>query len=187
MHDDVMTAFLRRTIEVELPVVLGASDVLHLAPDPLSGHPPRRLYGLFSDVERFTPGPGDTFRTSRRPLPFTLDYPDDYCSCCDGSLQLRVARFLAPIVHPNISPGGILCLGPTFRPSTRLRPLLEHIHRICTGRVFASESPWDAKTAEFFRRNPARVRALRAAPLWREPIAQCVRVDNVDRVPGGVR
>ena len=55
------------------------------------------------------------------------------------------------------------------------------------GRIYASESPWDARTAEFFRLHPERVRALRAAPLWREPIAECVRVDNVDRVPGGVR
>ncbi len=187
MSDDVMTAFLRRTIEVELALVRAASDVLHLAPDPLSGDPPRRLHGLFTDIERFTSGPGDTFRTSRRPLPFSIDFPDDYCSCCDGTLQLRVARFLAPIAHPNISPGGVLCLGPTFRPSTRLRPLLEHVHRICSGRIYASESPWDARTAEFFRSNPERVRALRGAPLWRDPIAQRVRIDNVDPVPGGVR
>ena len=187
MHDDVMTAFLRRTMDVELSRVRAASDVLHLGPDPLSGDPPRRLHGLFTDVERFTSGRGDTFRTIRGPLPFTLDYPDDYCACSDGTLQLRVARILAPIVHPNISPGGIVCLGSSFRPSTRLRPLLEHVHRICSGRIYASESPWDARTAEFFRGNPERVRALHAAPLWRDPIAQRVRVENLENAPGEVR
>jgi len=187
MHDDVMSAFLRRTIEVELPLALAASDVLHLAPDPLSGDPPRRLHGLFTDIERFTSGPGDTFRTIRRPLPFTLDYPDDYCACSDGTLQLRVARILAPIAHPNISPGGIVCLGSSFCPSTRLRPLLEHVHRICSGRIYASESPWDPQTADFYRAHPKRVRALRAAPLWRDPIAQRVLVENLENAPGEVR
>ncbi len=187
MSGDVMAAFLRRTLEEELPRVLAASDVLHLSPDFASGDPPRRLYGLFTDVERFTPGPGKIFQTLRRPLPFLLDYPDDYCSCCDGTLQLRVARVLAATVHPNISPGGIVCLGPTFRPSTRLRPLLEHVQRICTGRVFASESPWDARTARFFLKHTERVRALRAAPLWRAPIAQRVRVESVEPGSGGPR
>ena len=74
MSDDVMTAFLRRTHEEELPRVLAASDVLHLSPDFMSGDPPRRFYGLFTDVERFTPGPGHTFQTLRRPLPFVVEY-----------------------------------------------------------------------------------------------------------------
>ncbi len=186
MSDDVLTAFLRRNTE-DVPAVLAASDVLHLAPDGASGDPPRRFSGLFTDVEHFARAPGDTFPTRRRPLPFVIDYPDDYCSCSDGTLQLRVARVLAPIAHPNIGPGGIVCLGPTFRPSTRLRPLLEHLHRICSGRVFASESPWEAKTAAFYCSHPERVRALRGAPLWRQPVAQSVRVKSIEPASGGAR
>jgi hypothetical protein len=185
MSDDVLSAFLRRNAK-DLADALAASDVLHLAPDP-SRDPPRRIHGLFSDVECFTRGPGGTFLTVRRPMPFVIEYPDDYCACVDGTLQLRVARVLAPIAHPNIAPGGVVCLGPTFRPSTRLRPLLEHLHRICTGRVFASESPWEAETAAFFCRNVERVRALRGAPLWRHSVAQSVHVESIEPAPGGSR
>jgi len=185
VSNDVMTAFLRRIAE-DVPAVRAASGVVHLAPDPGSD-PPRRIHGLFSEIETFIRGPGDTVVTSRRPLPFRLDFPDDYCSCADGTLQLRVARVMTPILHPNVGPGGIVCLGPSFRPSTRLRPLLEHLHLICSGRVFASESPWEAKTAEFFRRHPDRVRALRSPPLWREPAARRVRVETLGPGPGGAR
>ncbi len=185
MSDDVLNSFLRTNAQ-DVAAALAASDVVHLAPD-LMTDPPRRIHGIFKDVEHFTRGPGDTFVPSRRPVPFLLDYPDDYCSCSDGTLQLRVARVLAPIAHPNIGPGGIVCLGPTFRPSTRLRPLLEHVHRICSGRIFASESPWEAKTAEFFRRHPERVRALRGAPLWRQAVAQSVRVESLEPASGGAR
>jgi hypothetical protein len=176
----VIEAFVRRMLVEELPQVRAASDVLHLAPDPYSGDPPRRLHGLFTKVEHLVPGPGNTFLTSHRPLPFAIEYMDDYCSCCDGTLQLRVARVLAPIAHPNISPGGVVCLGGRFRPSTRLRPLLEHVHRICSARVYASHSPWDAKTADFYRQHPERVRALRSAPLWRQAVAQGARVDALE-------
>lgn len=186
MSDDVLTAFLRRN-QQDVAEAVAASDVLYLAADVTSGDPARRIHGLFTDVEHFTRAPGDTFSLSRRPLPFLLHYPDDYCSCSDGTLQLRVARVLAPIAHPNIGPGGIVCLGPTFRPSTRLCALLEHVHRICSGRVFASDSPWEAKTAELYRRDPERIRALRAAPLWRQPVAQRVRVESLEPGSGGAR
>lgn len=186
MTDPVLNAFLRVN-EQEIAPALAASDVMHLMPDGASGDPPRWIHGIFTDVEHFTPDAPDTFGVSRRPLPFVIHYPDDYCSCLDGTLQLRVARILGPIAHPNIGPGGIVCLGPTFRPSTRLRPLLEHVHRICSGRVYASESPFAANTAEFFRRHPERVRALRSAPLWRQSVAQRVRIDSSDPVARGER
>jgi hypothetical protein len=185
MNDDVLNTFLRRNAD-DVADVLAASDVVHLAPDP-GCDPPRRIHGLFTDVEYFQRGPGGTFPLSRRPLPFVLDYPDDYCACVDGTLQLRVARVLAPIAHPNIAPGGAICLGPTFRPSTALRSLLEHVHRICSGRVFATESPWEAETAAFFCRHLERVRALRGAPLWREPVARSVRIETIETTPGGSR
>jgi hypothetical protein len=185
VSDNVLNAFLERNAK-DVPEVLAASDVVHLAPD-LSCKPPQRIHGLFTDIEYFTRGPSGTFPARRRPLPFVIDYPDDYCACLDGTLQLRVARILAPIAHPNIGPGGVVCLGPTFRPSTRLRPLLEHVHRICSGRVFATESPWEAETAAFFCRHPEQVRALRGAPLWRNSVAQSVRVEPIDPASGASR
>jgi hypothetical protein len=178
VNDDVLTAFLRRNAK-DVADVVAASDVAHLALDRGSV-PPRRIHGLFSEIEYFTRGPGGTFPLCRRPLPFVIDYPDDYCACVDGTLQLRVARILAPIAHPNIAPGGAVCLGPTFRPSTPLRSLLEHLHRICSGRVFATESPWEAETAAFFCRHPERVRALRGAPLWRKPLARRVQIEPIE-------
>lgn len=186
MAADVNAAFLKRLLE-DLPRVLAESDSLALAPEPRSGDPPSYYHGLFKSVERLVPGPDQTFQVRGGPLPFALDFPADYCTSCDGTLQLRVARVLAPLAHPNVSPGGIVCLGPTFRPSTRLAPLLEHVHRICSGRIFAAESPWNARTADFYRRHPERIRALRAAPLWRRATAQRVRVENLESSPGGSR
>lgn len=187
--NDVLTPFLRRTMDIELPAVRAASDVLYLTPEAPAGpersgaEPARRIHGLFTSVEYFVAQRGGVLTATRRPLRFALEYPDDYCSCADGSLQLRVARVLQPIAHPNVSPGGVVCLGPTFRPSTGLRALVEHVHSICSGRVYASDSPWDAATADFFRRHPQRVRALRSAPLWREATARRVRVEPLDGAP----
>ena len=65
MSDDVLNAFLRRNTE-ELAVVLAASDVVHLTPEVVSGDPPRRLHGVFTDVEHFARSTGETFLTSRR-------------------------------------------------------------------------------------------------------------------------
>lgn len=187
MTVDVITAFRRRLLSDELPRVRAESDNVRVVADPTSGDPPRRLHGLFLGVEWFTRAPDGAYLAIQLPLSFTLDVPDDYCSCADGSLQLRVARVTAPLVHPNVGPGGTVCLGPRFRPATRLRPLLEHLHRICTGRVFASESPFDPNAAEFFRQHNDRIRELRSAPLWRRPVARQVVVTSAVPEGGGSR
>lgn len=180
MSDPVIQAFRRRTLVDDLPRVQAEGVGLHLRPDPTSGDPPRHYHGLFTSVERFVPDAGGTFRIRGGPLPFSIDLPDDYCSCCDGTLQLRVARVGGLVAHPNIGPGGLVCLGPTFRPSTRLGSLLDHVYRICTARIYASHSPWDVRTADFYRRNADRVRTLRSAPLWKRAVASRVRVEPVE-------
>ena len=177
MHDDVIRAF-RRRVSLDAPRIRDESTIVRVVAGPMSGDPPSRYHGLLSGVEHFERGPNGTLCASGSPLPFSLEFPDDYCSCVDGSLQLRVARVHAPIAHPNLGPGGIVCLGPRFRPATRLRPLIEHLYRICSGRVFASDSPFDPNAAEFFRRHSDRVRALRAEPLWHRPVAGSVRVET---------
>ena len=183
MDDDVIRAFRNRIVE-DARRIREESAVARVVPDPMSGNPPSRFHGIFTGAEHFERGPGGSLRVSRSALPFSLDIPDDYCSCCDGTLSLRVARVHAPIAHPNLGPGGVVCLSVDFRPATRLRPLLEHLHRICSCRVFASENYLDPIAADFFRRYPDRVRALRAEPLWQTPVAGSVRVENA-RSGGG--
>lgn len=187
MPDDVMVAFRRRVMSEELARARAESDVLRLTPDPTSGSPPRRLLGVFHGLQYLEPRPGGSCGPVEAPLPFGLDFPDDYCSCSDGSLQLRVARIHAPIAHPNVGPGGVVCLGPRFRPATRLAPLLEHLHRLCSSQVFASESPLDPNAAELYRRHVAEVRALRSAALWRRPLVERVRVVSSKEQRGEVR
>ncbi|MAE97382.1 MAG: hypothetical protein CL910_22260 [Deltaproteobacteria bacterium] len=176
--NDVIRAFRGRTMDRDLQAVRDRSDSVRLAPDPRSGEPPARLHGVFRDLAYFEPDVQRSCRVVRRPLPFSLTFADDYCCCSDGSLQMRVAQLHAPIVHPNVAPGGLVCLGPRFRPGTKLPALLEHLHAIVSGRVYASESPLDPEAARLFLREGERVRALRSAPLWRDPVARAVRVET---------
>jgi hypothetical protein len=183
MSDDVIDAFRRRVAQ-ELPHIRQESAIARLVPDPMSGDPPSRYHGLLTGVEHFERDRDVGLRTTHSPLPFSLDFPVDYCSCVDGTLQMRVACVHAPIVHPNVGPGGTVCFGPGFRPATRLRPLLEHLYRIVSGRVFASENAFNPTAADFFRRHLQRVQALRAEPLWYAPVAGSVRVERT-RSGGG--
>ena len=67
--------------------------------------------------------------------------------------------------------GGIVCLGPFFRPGTSIRPLVEQIYRIVSGRDFATGHAFDGEACEYYLSHLDQVRALRAAPLWRRPLA----------------
>ena len=185
MYDDVIEAFRRRVAQDVLRL-RDESTSLRLVADPMSGDPPSRFHGLLMGVEHFERAADGGIRASGSAVPFSFDFPADYCSCSDGSLQLRVARVRGPMLHPNVGPAGVVCFGPRFRPGTRLRPLLEHFHRICSGRVFASENAFDPIAADFFRRNPERVHSLRALPLWRAPVAGSVRVEAAGR-DGGLK
>lgn len=176
MGDDVVQVFRRSLMSDELAAVRKQSDVLRLAPDPTSGSPPRTLLGLFRGLQYLERRSDPGFHVVERPLPFSLHFPDDYCSCSDGSLQMRVARIHAPIVHPNVGPGGTVCLGPRFRPATKLAPLLEHLHRICSARVYASENSFDPNAAEIYRSHAQQIRALSSAPLWARPLVERVRI-----------
>ncbi len=71
----------------------------------------------------------------------------------------------------------MLCVGTLPPDPYPLDALLEHVYRICASQVFATDSPLDPLGAEFFRRHPDRVRALRAEPLWQRPVAASVRVE----------
>lgn len=180
MSDDVMQVFRHRVMSTELQEVRAESDILRLSPDSTTGSPPRALLGLFRGLQYLEPSPDGAVHEVERPLPFSLQLPDDYCNCNDGSLQMRVARILTPIAHPNVGPGGIVCLGPRFRPATRLAPLLEHLHRICSSNVFASESPLNPDAAALYRRHSELIRMLRSAPLWKRPVVDRVRIVSVE-------
>jgi hypothetical protein len=173
----------RRRFAEEVPGIARESEIADLVADPTSGDPPRLFPGVLRSVEHFERRSDGTIHASSAPIFFVIELPDDYCSCVDGSLQLRVATVCVPLFHPNVSRGGIVCLGPRFRPSTRVRPLLDHLYAICASRVFASESPWDAESGSFYRNSLGRVRALRAAPLWRQPLAARARVEPLPPRP----
>ncbi len=175
MHDDVIRTF-RERVRRDAAEIREESAIVRLVADPMSGEPPSRYHGMMLGIGHFEPGPGGVLRERDSALPFHIDFSDDYCSCVDGSLQLRVIQLHAPIAHPNVGAGGAVCLGPRFRPGTGLRPLLEQLHAICSSRVFATDNPFDAKSADFYRRHPERVRALHSEPLWVQPVAGRVRV-----------
>ncbi|MBW2243712.1 MAG: hypothetical protein JRH01_17145 [Deltaproteobacteria bacterium] len=187
MSDDVMQVFRRRMMSVELQAVRSESDILRLSPDPTSGSPPRVLLGIFRELQYMEPRPDGAVHAVQRPLPFSLQLPDDYCNCTDGSLQMRVARILTPIAHPNVGPGGIVCLGPRFRPATRLAPLLEHLHRICSSNLFAAESPLNPYAAELYRRHAEAIKGLHSAPLWKRPVVDRVRIVSAEGERRGER
>jgi molybdopterin/thiamine biosynthesis adenylyltransferase len=153
------------------------SDVAQLIVDPFRGDPPRVFHGVLRQVEHFERQTDGTARRRSTPIFFSIELPEDYCSCLDGSLQLRVARVHVPLFHPNVSASGIVCLGPRFQPSTRARALLEHLYAISASRGFASQSPWDRETGTFYRDHAEEVRKLRAPPLWRSPVAARARVE----------
>lgn len=176
----VIHSFRRRFAE-DARLVREQSDCVRLVADPMSGDPAACYHGLVTGVEHLERTADGAIEATCSPVPFSIEIPDDYCRCTDGSLQLRVARIHAPIVHPNVGTAGMVCLGPRFRPGTRLLPLLEHLHRLWSSRVFASESPLDPIAAEFFRRNPDRVRALRSEPLWQRPVLGRVRIEKTQR------
>ncbi len=184
MSDDVMQVFRHRMMSTEVHAVRAESDILRLSPDSTSGSPPRALLGLFRGLQYLEPSPDGAVHAVLHPLPFSLQLPDDYCNCSDGSLQMRVARILAPIAHPNVGPGGIVCLGPRFRPATRLAPLLEHLHRICSSDVFASESPLNPAAAALYQRHVELIKKLNSKPLWKRPLADRVQIVSTQ---GGCR
>jgi hypothetical protein len=169
MSDDpVYTAFLESAAE-DAAASIAASDILSLRLRPGAGAAADTYDGWLVGVEHLERAALGTARVSDAPVLFTVHFPRDYCRSTDPKLQFRVASVRTPLWHPNAL-GGILCLGPYFRPATRLRPLLEQIHGIVSGRIRATDDAFDKEAAHYYLVHLDQVRALRARPLWRRPV-----------------
>lgn len=178
MIDPVRDGFLETTAE-DAAAINAASDILRLLPQPSFAGAAHTYDGWLKNVEHLERAADRTVFVSSAEVGFTLDFPDDYCRSIDANLQFRVARVHFPLVHPNCR-GGILCLGPHFRPGTRLRPLAERIYGIISGRLFATHHAFDADGCRYYLRHLEQVKSLRALPLWRRRVAGDVRaVDAV--------
>jgi hypothetical protein len=156
------------------------SEVVRIVPAPDSGSPPRIYHGILRDVEHFERCPDGTFRVSDSTVSFRVEFPADYCRSVDFNLQLRVVRCEPRVVHPNIR-GGIVCLGNAFRPSTRMRGVIQHFYQILSSRVAAPDNAFDVEAARFYLKHHAEIRSLRTKPLWRRPVASRIQVREIDR------
>jgi len=165
--DAVYEAFLR-TAATDAAACVAASDVLALEPRPAAV--PDTYDGRLVDVPHLQRAAAGIVHVSADPVLFTLRFPLDYCRSTDLGLQFRVASLRTPLFHPNVR-GGMVCLGPYFRPGTRLRPLLEQIFGIVCGRVRATDHAFDAEAAVYYLAHPEQVRDLRSPSLWRRPVA----------------
>ncbi len=88
MEDGVIRAFRRRVAE-DAPHIREESAVVRVVRDPMSGDPPSRYHGIFTGIEHFESRSGGRIVVSRSALPFSLDFPNDYCCSVDGTLSLR--------------------------------------------------------------------------------------------------
>jgi len=152
------------------------SDAMRLVADPHSGEPPCVYHGLLRGCEHFRWGPTG-IAVSADPLSFSLHLPADYLRSVDPNLQFRVLEVHADLVHPNVH-GGLVCLGPGFRPGTRLRALAEIAYGILSSRVFATDHAFSREHRDYYLRHIEDVRRLRAQRLWRGSAAASVRVDE---------
>ncbi|MFQ5667694.1 MAG: hypothetical protein ACE5I7_14875 [Candidatus Binatia bacterium] len=176
MSDPVYDAFLETAAE-DVLAVNAASDILQLTPDPAAGRLPHTYNGWLQEVEHLDRAGDGTAYVSAATVGFTIHFPAEYCRSTGADLQFRVVRLHFPLLHPNTK-GGMVCLGPHFRPGTRLRPLVHQIYGIISGRIFATDHAFDAEACMYYLRHLDQVRALRARPLWRRRVAGRVRVEG---------
>jgi hypothetical protein len=177
MRDSVLQGFLE-SAEVEAARANAESDCMRLTRDPASGDPPRAYHGIFKNIPHYERAGDGLCRLVRRPIPWRIQFEDDFCRSLDENLQFRVVSTSREIFHPNIR-GGVVCLGPKFRPATRLRSVLEQWHGIASGRVAATDHPFDQEAADYFLAHRDEVRALECPPLWWRPVASRVRVEEM--------
>jgi len=176
MNDAVYEAFLDTAAE-DAQAVDAASDILTLVASPLEGTPPCTYEGWLDDVEHLERGADGLPQVSAAKVGFTIHFPSDYCRSTDPNLQFRVARLHFPLFHPN-SKGGVVCLGPHFRPGTRVRPLVQQLYGIIAARVFATDHAFDADACTYYLRHLDQIAAFRARPLWRRPVVQRTRLER---------
>ena len=183
MNDPIREGFLL-TVEEDAAAANEESDVLRLVGVPREDGSPDTWHGLLRGVEHLVRAGAGPVRVAHNPIPFTLGFPGDYLSSVDPKLQFRVARVhrQARLFHSNVNGAGHVCLGPQFAPGTRLRPLLEQLYDICCYQITATDHYFNEDAAVWILENVEKVRALRAAPLWRCALASAVRVESL-RVP----
>ena len=187
-RDPVLAAFIESCDE-EVPCINRESAVVQIARQR-AGDPPYRFKGVLEGVEHFERAADGTFPKVRHPIPFEVEIEEDYCRSTDKYLPFRVVRTASAIVHPNIA-SGVCCLGNKFRPATPLPAVIEQFYQIASGRIAATDDPFDHDAAEFFLNNLEAVRALRAEPLWLRSIDGQARVEerrqaaSVDAQEGG--
>jgi hypothetical protein len=181
MSDSVYMEFLRGVAR-DAERCNCESRILRLAPVPASGNPPGSYQAIFSEIEHLERAADGTARVSARPIPAVLQFPADYLRSVDPTLQFRVVRVNAPLLHPNCRVDGTLCLGNRFQPGTSLRPLLETIHGIFSSRIVATDNAFDAKARDYFVSHVEEVRRLRdrAPSLWHRALATEVRTERLE-------
>ncbi len=181
MCDLIYEAFLENTVS-DAKSIEAASDTVTLEPlgPPFVSHNgfPRAYGGTFRGIEHLVRREDGTIMASDDPIGFVINFVADYCRSVDRQLQFRVAAIRSPLIHPNCK-GGILCLGEHFRPGTRLRPLVEQLYRIVSGRIFASDNGFDAEACSYYLSHLEQVRGLRSRPLWRRQLTARVTVAPV--------
>jgi hypothetical protein len=182
-HDPVFRGFLETAVE-EARRANAESDVVRLLPHPLAGDPADKYLGLFRGIEYLVRAADGSIEKSNEPIPFTIEFPADYLRSVDRNLGIRVARFHGPLLHPNVSPGGFVCLGGGFRAGTRLRAVVIHLYSVATARAVALNHVFALPDVrQYFIDHAAEICALRQPPLWRRPVATRTRVRRPG--PGG--
>jgi len=176
------------------------TDVARLVPviEPGVAMPPSRYAATFSGLQHFVRRADGSVDVSDEVVTAEIRFPPDYLRSSDPNLSFRVVRIQSPVFHPNVaSPraaadaavpagipaampaemlaagaGGIVCLGHSFRPGTRLRGLIFQLHRIIAGKDYATDSPLDGEASRYFVTHLDRVRGLESPPLWKTRISR---------------
>jgi len=180
------------------------TDVARLVPviEPGGAKQPSRYLATFTDLQHFVRHDDGSVDVSDEVVHAEILFPPDYLRSSDPNLAFRVVRIKSAVFHPNVASlpaaaagtaptiagwrpqrlslaaGGIVCLGHGFRPGTRLRGLIFQLHRIISGKDYATESPLDCEASSYFLAHLERVRALESPPLWRTRISR--RVDGTE-------
>lgn len=161
---------------------------------------PSRYLASFSGLQHFVRRADGSVDVSDEIVNAEIRFPPEYLRSSDPNLAFRVVRIKSAVFHPNVaSPraaaasdaaataamppevfaagaGGIVCLGYSFRPGTRLRGLIFQLHRIIAGKDYATDSPLDAEASRYFLNHLDRVGGLESPPLWKTRISR--RVDR---------
>jgi hypothetical protein len=165
-----MENFLRTTVADHV-YIARESDSLRLRPRMRNGGLPNVYDGMFLGIEHLVHAHDGTVAVSAEPIVFSISFPPDYLVSTDATLLYRVVSVRSDLLHPNRA-GSVLCVGRSFRPGTRLRTLVHQLHAVFSCQNFATESPLDAAASRYYIAHGDQIRALRARPLWRRPLAR---------------